>query len=442
MFQCENCKKTFSKWSGKCQNCGAWNTLKEFTEPESHGKMIGKGRVMKGSKILPWDDTWERRIVSSSSELDGVLGGGMTPWSLMLLSGEPWIGKSTLALQMAEWYGKYGKQVLYVSGEENIWQISARATRLSVHAESIEILTTNIFEDIVATLEVGNADIIIIDSISVLSSNLLEGAIGSIAQIRTMTELFMSLSKRLSKSILLIGHITKDGSISWPKSLEHLVDVVLFLEGSRTEDYRILRSLKNRFWSTDTVGLFRMTESWLIDLPNPGLEFIDNTHSTLAGSALSLTVEGNRPLLIEIEALTSYTKFWYPKRSWRGIPMGKLDLLIAVINTFTEVKLDSYDVYLNIGRWIQANEPGIDLACIAAIVSSRSKKPLEKTIWLGEVSLTGVIKNIYMLERRIAEAWKLWFTRMIIPEAYGGKIPDGIDVTRLQHIRDLKWILS
>lgn len=441
MFQCDTCKKTFSKWTGQCQNCGNWNTLKEFSEQESHGKLIGKGRVQVGSKIGGWEQTYESRIKSTSNELDDVLGWGMTPWSLILLSGEPWIWKSTLALQMAEWYGKWWKNILYVSGEENLGQISARAKRLWVSADSIDILTTNLFEDIVATIEIGTSDIVIIDSISVLSSNILEWVIGSIAQIRTMTELFMSLAKRLSKSILLIGHITKDGSISWPKSLEHLVDIVLFLEGSRSEEYRILRSFKNRFWSTDTVGLFRMTERGLVDLPNPGFEFIDKNHSILSGSALSFTIEGNRPLLIEIEALTAYTKFGYPKRSWRGIPIGKLDLLIAVVNTFTDLKLESYDVYLNIGRWIQASEPWIDLACIAAIMSSRSKTPLRKTIWLWEVSLTGVIKNISQLERRMNEAVKLGFSEVIIPEQYEGKIPWNLEVRRLRHIHDIKTIL-
>lgn len=380
----------------------------------------------------------EERIASSSNELDGVLGGGLSPGSLVLLSWEPGIGKSTLALQMSEWYGEKWKEVLYISGEEHIGQISARAKRLGVKSENISLLTESDFDSILTTIERSNANIIIIDSLSVLSSSSIEWSPGSISQIRIMTEVCMNLAKKTGKSLLLIGHITKDGSISGPKSLEHLVDVVLFLEGVRTENYRILRALKNRFGSTDNVGLFRM-ETWgLIDLPNPGLEFIDATTSTLSGSALTLTVEGNRPILVEIEALTTYTKFGYPKRSARGIPGGKLDLLIAVMTKFTSTKLDNSDVYLNVARGLSLSEPGVDLACIAALVSSKNNSSLGKTIFLGEVSLTGVVKNVFLLEKRLKEAEKLGFTRAYIPASYDGVIPKGMECVRVKTIQELK----
>jgi DNA repair protein RadA/Sms len=222
--------------------------------------------------------------------------------------------------------------------------------RLGVSHKNISVITESNFDDIITTIRTSDADIIIIDSLSVLSSESLDGTSGSMNQLRTMTEIFMQITKTTRKSIILIGHVTKDGSIGGPKALEHLVDVVLFLEGVRTENYRILRALKNRFGPTDAVGLFRMEEGGLIDIPNPGLEFIDASTSKLSGSALTLTIEGNRPLLIEIEALTTYTKFGYPKRSSRGIPQAKLDLLIAVMTKFTDTKLESYDTYLNIGR--------------------------------------------------------------------------------------------
>ncbi len=437
MFICSSCHTTTPKWAGKCPHCGEWNTLEESKTEKRKGK-IQNGRIQETQRITSTHTPLEEKVVSSSGELDNVLWGWLSPGSLILLSWEPGIGKSTLALQMSEWYAENGKEVLYISGEEHLWQIITRAKRLGVKNEKISLLTESDFDSILATIDQSNAEIIIIDSLSVLSSSSIEGSPGSISQIRIMTEVCMNLAKKTQKSILLIWHITKDGSISGPKSLEHLVDVVLFLEWVRTENYRILRALKNRFGSTDNVGLFRMEESWLIDLPNPGLEFIDATTSTLSWSALTLTVEWNRPILVEIEALTTYTKFGYPKRSSRGISQGKLDLLIAVITKFTSTKLDNSDVYLNVARGLSLNEPGVDLACIAALQSSKNNTSLGKTIFLGEVSLTGVVKNVFLLERRLKEAEKLGFTRAYIPASYDGNIPSGMECIKLKTIQELK----
>lgn len=442
MFACSNCHTTVPKWTGKCPTCGEWNTLEDIGDiKKQKGKGGGSpGKIQELQKILPQTSSHIERLSSTSAELDSVLGWWLTPGSLVLLSGEPGIGKSTLALQMSEWYGSLGSEILYISWEEHIGQISARASRLGVSHQNISIITENDFDDIVSTIRVSRADLIIIDSLSVMSSGSLEGTPGSMNQIRTMTEVFMQIAKTTQKSILLIGHVTKDGSIGGPKSLEHLVDVVLFLEWVRTENYRLLRAFKNRFWPTDAVGLFRMEESGLIDIPNPGLEFIDATTSSLAGSALTLTIEGNRPLLVEIEALTTYTKFWYPKRSSRGIPQGKLDLLIAVMTKFTDTKLESYDVYMNIGRGFSITEPGVDLACIAAMMSSRQDVSLGRTIFLGEVSLTWVVKSVFFLEKRITEAVKLWFTQIVIPESFSGNLPKWVEYIKIGNLRDMKKI--
>jgi DNA repair protein RadA/Sms len=438
MFICSNCSTTSPKWTGKCPTCGEWNTFQESVVQKWKTK-ITTGKVVETQTIDPTlTVTSHDRYKSSSSELDSVLGGWLSPGSLVLLSGEPGIGKSTLALQMSEWYAQWGQSVLYVSGEEHLGQISSRATRLGIWHKWISLLTESDFDSIFATIERSPSSIVIIDSLSVLSSSSIDGSPGSISQIRIMTEMCMHLAKKMKKSIILIWHVTKDGSIGWPKSLEHLVDVVLFLEWVRTENYRILRALKNRFGSTDSVGLFRMEEKWLIDLPNPGMEFIDTTDSLLAWSVLTFSMEWNRPILIEIEALTTYTKFWYPKRSARGISQGKLDLLIAVMSKFTKINLESYDVYLNIARWIQASEPGIDLACIAAISSSKDMKPLWKTIFIGEVSLTGVVKNVSFLDRRLMEAAKLGFTHAVIPASYEGKLPKWMECTKIRSIWELK----
>ncbi len=450
MFICSNCQATSPKWTWKCPTCGEWNTFLE-SKPLNPKSKISGGKVLETSKIdTQLSHGWLERYQSASGELDSVLGGGLSAGSLVLLSGEPGIGKSTLALQMAEWYSKSEEwrmkseksetietQVLYVSGEEHLAQISARAHRLGVTSDRISIVTESDFDSIVATIERSTTRIVIIDSLSVLSSSSIEGSPGSVSQIRIMTEMCMNIAKKMHKSIILIGHVTKDGSIWGPKSLEHLVDVVLFLEWVRTENYRILRALKNRFGPTDNVWLFRMEENWLIDLANPGLEFIDPDNADLAGSALTFTIEGNRPLLVEIEALTTYTKFGYPKRSARGVSQGKLELLIAVMSKFTKINLESSDVYLNIARGLTLSEPGVDLACIAAISSSKKESPLWKTIYLGEVSLTGSLKPVYMLDRRLMEAAKLGFTYAVIPATYEWKIPKGMEVKRLKSVKDL-----
>jgi len=445
MFICTNCSATSPKWSWKCLSCSSWNTLIE--KKEIKGSKIHSVEAATLVKIS--HDEWRKQkrdapwyYKSSSSELDTVLGDGLSRGSLVLLSWEPWIWKSTLALQMSEWYAHASIPVLYVSWEEHLEQIFARAKRLWVSSDNISFLTESDFDIVFSTIEKSDAEIIIIDSLSVLSSSSIEGSPGSVSQIRVMTEMCMHLAKKMQKSIVLIGHITKDGSISGPKSLEHLVDVVLFLEGVRTENYRILRALKNRFGSTDAVGLFRMEQGGLVDLPNPWLEFIDtNLRNSTSGSALSFAMEWNRPILIEIEALSTYTKFWYPKRSSRWIHGWKLDLLLAVISKFTDIKLESYDVYLNIARWLSLSDPGIDLASIAAIISSKKWLSLGGIIWLGEVSLTWRIKNVYMLERRLIEAAKLWLEWVIIPKSFEGNVPKWLSVKRIGEVSEIEWIM-
>jgi DNA repair protein RadA/Sms len=443
MFICSACQQTSPKWSGKCLHCNAWNTLVEQKKDLKKSKLTTQSARELENLWHSTETSSETfsRMKSSSWELDGVLGGGMSSGSLILLSGEPGIGKSTLALQMAEWYAPI-TPVLYVSGEEHTGQIRARAQRLWVHHENISLLSESDFDAVYATIESSDAKLIIIDSLSVLSSSSIEGSPGSISQIRIMTEMCMHLAKKYQLSIILIGHVTKDGSISWPKSLEHLVDVVLYLEGIRTENYRILRTFKNRFGPTDAVGLFRMDEDGLKDLQNPGLEFISHDREHLSWSALTFALEGNRPILIEIEALTTYTKFWYPKRSTRGINQNRLDLLIAVLTKFTSIKLENFDTYINISRWLTITETGVDLACIAAIASSRKNFSLKNTLWLWEVSLTGIIRPILMLEKRLKECQKLGFSTVVIPASYEGKIPAWLNCTHIAHIRDLDAIFT
>ncbi|MDD2516271.1 MAG: DNA repair protein RadA, partial [Candidatus Gracilibacteria bacterium] len=373
-----------------------------------------------------------------------VLGGGITPGSLVLLSGEPGVGKSTLTLQIADWFGKPNHNVIYVSGEENAYQISDRAKRLGIKNSYIKIFNSNILENILKVLEDDDSDLVIIDSISMIYSENLDSNSGSVSQIRYITEIFMNFCKKAKKSVILIGHVTKDGTISGPKTLEHLVDVVLYLEGNKYENYRILRSMKNRFGPTDEIGIFDMTETGLQDVKNVGVEFISQDSKGLSGRSLVMTIEGTRPILIEIEALTTYTKFGYPKRSSRGIASTKLDLLIAVINKFTDVKLESYDVYVNIGRGLSIQEPGIDLGIIASIISSKTGKPLDDIVFIGEVSLTGIVKNVMRLKKRVEEAKKLGFKTIVIPAGIeiDAKISKDIEILKVKNVKELAVLIK
>lgn len=441
MFRCRECGATSQKWQGKCPTCGEWSTLEEET-PVSKSKKQASGKEQEVFQILPSRESIVK-VQLRSNELNTVLGGGLTPGSLILLSGEPGIGKSTLALQITDWYSTKGNTAVYVSAEENIHQISDRAHRLGIANEHIRIFTAHTLEDILETLEKDNSGLIVIDSISMISSLDVSSQSGSITQIRYVTEVFMEFSKRTGRSIILIGHVTKEGTISGPKILEHLVDTVLFLEGSKYEDYRILRALKNRFGPTDEIGLFRMAENGLVDIPNPGLEFVDQENEHLSGSALGITLEGNRPIVIEIEALSTYTKFGYPKRSARGIPSGKVDLLIAVLSKWSDTKLESYDVYVNVARGLSISEPGIDLATVAAIISSKKNKPLGRRIFLGEISLTGIVKNIFGLQKRVDEAVKLGFTEIILPKNAGVKVKKeaSVQLVEVGHIGELSKLV-
>ncbi|MDD2891900.1 MAG: DNA repair protein RadA [Candidatus Gracilibacteria bacterium] len=441
MFRCRECGATSQKWQGKCPACGEWSTLDEEVAL-SKSKKQASGKEQEVFRILPSRESIVK-VQLRSNELNTVLGDGLTPGSLILLSGEPGIGKSTLALQIVDWYGNKENSATYVSAEENIHQVSDRAHRLGIANEHIRIFTAHTLEDILETLERDTSGLIIIDSVSMISSLDIASQSGSITQIRYVTEVFMEFSKRTGRSIILIGHVTKEGTISGPKILEHLVDTVLFLEGSKYEDYRILRALKNRFGPTDEIGLFRMTEGGLVDIPNPGLEFVDQENEHLSGSALGITLEGNRPIVIEIETLSTYTKFGYPKRSARGIPNGKVDLLIAVLSKWSDTKLESYDVYVNVARGLSISEPGIDLATVAAIISSKKNTPLGRRIFLGEISLTGIVKNIFGLQKRIDEAIKLGFSEIILPKNSGVKVKKGASVQLIEvgHIGELSKLI-
>lgn len=410
MFVCKDCWNESIKWQWQCSFCKWWNTLKEFKEKKEE-KWKVKWEVKKLKKIENVKIS-ENRIVSKSKELNNVLGSWIVRASTILLSWEPWIGKSTLALQLWSWIDL---DIIYISGEETEYQLISRANRLKITGKNLKLLSESKLENILETLKNNKSDLVIIDSISVIHSENISGVSGSITQVKYISEKLIEFAKQNDTAIIIIGHITKDGNVAWPKTLEHMVDSVLYFEGDKFENLRILRALKNRFGSTSEVGLFKMQEQGLVDLKNPWLEFISSSEAMI-GSSLSITVEGSRTLVIETESLTTYTKFGYPKRSSSWINSSKLDLIIAVLLKYTNIHLDSYDVYVNIARALKIWEPWIDLSLAASIISSKTNKIISKdVVFVWEISLTGQIKNVMYLEKRIKEASKLQFKKIFIP---------------------------
>ncbi len=413
MYICNNCGNESLKWTGQCSFCKEWNTLQEFRESKAKGSLSWiKKELTKLSNISSKN---EEKIPTHSQELNNLLWGWITPGSIILLSGEPGIWKSTLALQLTK---LVDKSIIYISWEENENQIFGRAERLSITSDNISLLCENNLENILETLKNTKAEIIVLDSISVITSENASGTAGSISQVKEVAEKMVDFGKSTNTTIVIIWHVNKDWNLAGPKTLEHLVDTVLFFEWERYEEVRILRSLKNRFGSTWEIALFKMTGNGLEDIKNPGLEFISSENDDkTSGSSLSITMEWNRALVVEIESLTTYTKFWYPKRSTRGIGNWKLDLILAVLWKYSKVNLDSYDVYVNIVRWIKVDEPGIDMSIWASIISSKLGKPIPRnTVFIWEISLTGRIKNCFWIEKRVKEAQKLGFENIVIPD--------------------------
>ncbi|MFK7780691.1 MAG: DNA repair protein RadA [Candidatus Gracilibacteria bacterium] len=415
MYLCNDCGNESLKWQGQCSFCKEWGSLKEFKEAKISKSKGGKKGEKKELSNLDdvISDNKEVKIITSSGEFNNVLGGGIVPGGVVLLSGEPGIGKSTITLQIAKFVKE---KIIYISGEETNYQIAERSKRLGVSGENMKLLAENCIENILETLSKNKTDILIIDSISVMHSNNITGVSGSVSQVRYITELLVAFAKTTNTAVFIIGHITKDGSLAGPKTLEHMVDTVLYFEGDKYDNMRILRALKNRFGPTSEIGIFNMTDKGLTDLKNPGLEFVNSVEPTI-GSSLSITIEGTRPLIVETESLTMYTKFGYPKRSARGINSSKLDLIVAVLGKYTQVKLEAHDVYTNIVRGLKIEEPGIDLSIAVSIISSKTNSALPKdTIYIGEISLTGKIKKPIHIEKRIKEAKKMGFKRVFIPE--------------------------
>jgi len=421
MYICSNCGKEHIKWSGQCSFCKEWNTLQEVWDVPKTWKTSAKKKDLVSLQDIQYSH--HEKIPTTSPELNTLLSWGFTPGSAILLSGEPGIGKSTLALQLTN---MIAGRIIYVSGEENASQIISRAHRLHIHSDHISLLCEQNIQTILATLSSSPADIVILDSISVMESETITGQPGSITQVREIASMMVEFCKKNNSILIIIGHVNKDGNLAGPKTLEHLVDTVLYFEWDRYEDIRMLRSLKNRFGPSGEIALFQMTQKWLIDMPNSGMELIESQYSHAIGASLSITLEGSRALLVEVEALTNETQSPHPIRSGRGIPTQKLDIILAVLGKYTAVKLWKQHVYANIVRGMNISEPGIDLSIAAAIISSKLSIPLPKnTVFLWEISLTGHIKSCFWIEKRIKQAEKLNFSHIILP-----KRPDHSDIPK------------
>lgn len=410
MFLCGDCWNESIKWEGQCGFCKEWNTLKEFKESkDKKTEAKWEVKVLQNIKNIT---VKQNRITSKSSELNNVMGWWIVQWSIILLSWEPWIWKSTLAIQLGKWLDE---KIIYISGEETEYQLFDRCNRLWIKNDNLNLLSENNLENILETARNNPCEFLIIDSISVMHSDNQAGVSGSVGQVRYITEKLVEFWKQTNTTIFIIGHITKDWSLAGPKTLEHMVDTVLYFTGDKYDNLRILRTLKNRFWATSEVWIYKMEEKWLVDLKNPWLEFVNSDDSTI-GSSLSITMEWTRPIVLETESLTTYTKFGLPKRSARWVNSSKLDLIIAVLGKYTSINLDSHDVYSNIARGMRIDEPGIDLSLAASIISSKTNKVIPKdVIFIWEISLTGKIKNVMHIEKRVKEAEKMWFKRIIVP---------------------------
>lgn len=415
IYSCQNCGAQSPKWVGKCPSCNEWNTYVE--EIISTGKKAGSPAQLSGNNPLTLDDVeafTTPRIDINIGELNRVLGGGIVPGSLILIGGEPGIGKSTLVLQLA--LGLAGRKVLYASGEESLQQLKLRAERLKLSSRNCHFICETSLENLVAHAENFAPEILIIDSIQTLSTEAIESSPGSVAQVRECTTAILKYAKKNSVAVFLIGHINKEGNIAGPKVLEHIVDTVIQFEGDTNNMYRILRSIKNRFGSTSELGIFEMRSSGLVEVKNPSEQLISHIGGDVSGTAVAAVIEGVRPFLIEIQALVSTAAYGTPQRSSTGFDLRRLNMLLAVLEKRAGFKLIAKDVFLNVAGGIRANDPAADLAVICSILSSNLDLEIgHKTCLAGEVGLTGEIRPVQRIEQRISEAARLGFERIFIP---------------------------
>lgn len=420
-FICQNCGASYPKWMGKCENCGEWNTLiEEIEEPigkNAIAKSIGNGKILQTQSLDEIISSKKQdRISTGIADLDNVLGGGILPAGVLLIAGQPGIGKSTLLMQVSSSVARQ-KNVLYISGEESAEQVAGRAKRLNAEkSPNLKFASSTSADDIAETILNGKFDLVVVDSIQTLAMSEISSAAGSVSQITNSSNLIIQAAKKSGTAVVLVGHITKEGSIAGPKTLEHLVDVVLNFEGDRYGGFKVVRAIKNRYGSTTEAAIFEMSENGLEIVENPSAALLAERQNT-DGSIILATLEGTRPILVEIQALVSPSNFGYSKRTASGFDLNRLNLLIAVLQQRTKLDLSDKDVFVNVVGGIKLSDQAADLAVVMAIASAAAKRKLsDGVVVFGEIGLGGEIRSVVQAERRIAEAKKLGFTSALAPK--------------------------
>ncbi len=444
-FVCQSCGAITPKWAGRCDSCGEWNSIVEETVVARPGPAVKNAAARSIDFVgLAGEAEPPPRARIGIDELDRVLGGGLVPASVVLVGGDPGIGKSTLLLQAAARLARPGCRVLYVSGEESIDQIRLRARRLGITGSTIELAAAINVRDIAASLERANeTTLVVIDSIQTMWLDAIESAPGTVAQVRACSFELIRLAKAGRFALVLVGHVTKDGALAGPRVLEHMVDAVLYFEGDRGHQFRILRAVKNRFGATDEIGVFEMTEAGLAEVPNPSALFLAERRGNVAGSAVFAGLEGTRPVLMEVQALLAPNPAGSPRRSVIGWDSSRLSMLLAVLETRAGVRLNQTDVYLNIAGGLRVSEPAADLAVAAALASAAFEVPTSPgMVYFGEVGLSGEVRQVAQAELRLKEAAKLGFDAATLPRrvAHGNRklaAPDGLRMDEIGHIADL-----
>ena len=438
IYFCQNCGHEESKWLGQCPMCREWNTFVEEKVTVSKGtaakNTVREAEVVTLSSV---STDQEDRMQTEIEELDRVLGGGVVPGSLVLVGGDPGIGKSTLLLQVCKRLSDQGRKVLYISGEESLKQIKLRANRMGTFSDHLLLLCETNLETIRQVIEREHPAVAVIDSIQTMYSEEVTAAPGSVSQVREATNTLMQIAKGLNITRFRVGHVTKEGTVAGPRVLEHMVDTVLYFEGDRHASYRILRGVKNRFGSTNEIGVFEMRETGLEEVPNPSEYMLNGRPEDASGSVVACSMEGTRPILMEIQALVCRSNFGMPRRTAAGTDYNRVNLLMAVLEKRVGLPLSNYDAYINIAGGIRMNEPAIDLGIVMAIVSSYKNQSISPgTIVFGEVGLSGEVRAVSMPEQRVAEARKLGFKTCIMPQVSKDMLKkiEGIEVIGVKSV--------
>lgn len=441
-FFCQNCGYESAKWMGQCPGCKEWNTFVEELVDRKALSGSGKRKPASEAKPVPLSSivaSDEERVSTNMKELDRVLGGGIVRGSLVLVGGDPGIGKSTLLLQVCRNLSAQGLSVLYVSGEESLQQIKIRAERIGTFTDHLLLLCETNLELIREVVERQKPQIVVIDSVQTMYNESVGSAPGSVSQVREATSVLMQIAKGMDISIFIVGHVTKEGVVAGPRVLEHMVDTVLYFEGDRHESYRILRGVKNRFGSTNEIGVFEMRTEGLTEVENPSEYMLSGKPADASGSVVACSVEGTRPILLEIQALICHSYFNNPRRTATGTDFNRVNLLLAVLEKRLGMQLSDCDAYVNIAGGIRMNEPAIDLGIVLATISSKLDLTIdEKTICFGEVGLSGEVRGVTMAEQRVAEAAKLGFKRCILPSVCLGaaKSVKGIELVGVSNVKE------